>query len=121
MPKKKAARATSVPPAQYELQLKITLKYIRPPIWRRVVVPDNLTLGALHFVIQITMGWTNSHLHAFQIGLLEYGMPGEDEDGEPSAADDNSVLLRHAIARQGLKFTYEYDFGDGWLHEIRVE
>jgi len=118
---KKASRAIRVPPAQHELLLKITLKYIRPPIWRRVIVPDNLTLSDLHSVIQIVMGWTNSHLHAFKIGLLEFGMPDEDGTVEPSVADEDSVLLRHAIARKGLKFAYEYDFGDGWLHEIRVE
>src|SRR5438270_433841 len=121
MPKKKAARGIRVPAAENEFQLKITLQYIKPPIWRQVVVPDNLTMGDLHMVIQIAMGWTNSHLHLFRIGLLEFGMPNEEGMFESSEADEDSVLLRHTIARRGLKFTYEYDFGDSWSHEIRVE
>lgn len=56
-------------------QLKITLRGSRPPIWRRFVVPDTITLPELHEVIQIVMGWTDSHLHEFVVGRVSYGVP----------------------------------------------
>ncbi len=121
MPKRRASAARWIPPAKNMFQFKITLKYIRPPIWRRLLVPDNLSLGELHQIIQVTMGWTNSHLHAFHIGLLEYGRAGDDEEVGSSVADEDSTLLKHLSLIKGKKFTYDYDFGDGWVHEIRVE
>lgn len=121
MPKRKGARGRWVPPAKNTLQLKVTLKYIRPPIWRRLAVPDNITLGELHWVIQLAMSWTNSHLHAFRIGSVEYGMAGLDQEMGASRVDEDSVLLCQVIARKGQRFSYEYDFGDGWLHEVLVE
>jgi len=121
MPKPKRRPSRWVPSAENSLQLKITLKYIRPPIWRRVVVPDNLTLGDLHGVIQLAMGWTNSHLHAFRIGKTVYGMNSPDAGFGPTDIDEESILLRQVIRSKGQRFTYEYDFGDGWQHEILME
>ena len=45
--------------------LRITLNGSKPPIWRRVAVRSDIRLGELHEVIQIAMGWTDSHLHQF--------------------------------------------------------
>ena len=67
------------------------------------------------------MGWTNSHLHLFRIGLLEYGAPGDDEEVGFSAADENSALLSCLGLRKGSKVSYDDDFGDSWAHEILVE
>jgi hypothetical protein len=120
MPKRRGARW--MPPATNDLQLKVTLRYIRPPIWRRVVVPDNWTLGDLHWVIQLAFGWTNSHLHAFRIGDTEYGMAmDENEDLGPPVTDEDSVLLCGVINCKGQRFSYEYDFGDTWMHDVLVE
>ncbi len=99
-------------------QLKITLKDISPPIWRRVQVASNTPLGKLHEVIQRAMGWTNSHLHAFRIGNDMYGPP--DPDGEGQDIDYRKIKLED-IAAEKERFSYEYDFGDGWEHEIVVE
>jgi hypothetical protein len=121
MPKQKGARWRWVPPTKNTLQLKVTLKYVQPPIWRRLLAPDNITLGDLHGVIQLAMGWTNSHLHAFRIGSVEYGMAEMNEGIGLSTADEDTVLLRQLIKRKGQRFSYEYDFGDGWLHEVLVE
>jgi len=121
MPKQKRARRRWMPPAENKLQLKVALQCLRPPIWRRLMAPDNFTLGDLHEVIQIAMGWTNSHLHAFRIGSLQYGMAELDRDSELAMLDEESAPLRKVIRRKGQKFTYEYDFGDSWLHEIVVE
>ena len=103
-------------------QLKITLMYSDPAIWRRVVVPANFKLDRLHQVIQRVMPWTDSHLHQFIVGRTCYGRP------DPEFADKGSETLNEkhytiADIAPGAKkkFIYEYDFGDGWEHEIVVE
>lgn len=100
-------------------QIKITLRYIRPPIWRRVLVEDTSTLGELHRVIQRVMGWGGGHLHEFRMPprgfgppLRRFGHEGEDED---------ATRLRDVLVRQRQVLLYEYDFGDGWLHELLLE
>lgn len=116
-----------VPPAKNLLQLKIALRYIRPTIWRRIVVPDNITLGDLHYMLQTVMGWQNCHLHGFRIGKVNYEVssPGANFGfpmglGEPAPHEDD-VQLGQVFQRKGQRGLYEYDFGDGWLHEILVE
>jgi hypothetical protein len=101
---------------------KITLKDIRPPIWRRVQVRSDATLAQLHWVIQISLGWTNSHLHFFNIQGIEYGvpMPEFDVDGM-EVRDEQTVKLSKIIPGEKFKFSYLYDFGDSWEHEILVE
>jgi hypothetical protein len=123
MPKSKSRGQGLIPPAKETLQLKIALRYIAPAIWRRVVVPDNLTLSDLHDVIQIAMGWHNCHLHAFRIGDTAYmpKMPGNEIEVDSRSKNEDEWLLSHVVRRKGQKFTYEYDFGDSWLHEISVE
>ena len=115
-----ASRKQSKPQPIY--QLKITLKDIRPPIWRRVQIRSDATLAQLHWVIQFSMGWTNSHLHSFNIGGIEYGipMPEFDIDGM-EVCDERTVKLNKVIPQEKFKFSYLYDFGDSWEHEILVE
>ena len=108
--------------AQTVYQLKITLRDIRPPIWRRVQVRSDVTLSHLHWVIQLSMGWTNSHLHSFTIHGQEYGVPMPEmgfEELEPE--DERSVKLSSFIPGVKFKFLYLYDFGDSWEHEVLVE
>jgi putative DNA-invertase from lambdoid prophage Rac len=103
-------------------QLKITLKDIRPPIWRRVQVRSDATLAQLHWVIQISMGWTNSHLHSFNIQGNEYGVPMPEFDfDDMKVRDEQTVKLSKVIPGEKFKFSYLYDFGDSWEHEILVE
>lgn len=99
-------------------QLKLTLKHIRPPIWRRVDVPSDIKLGKLHQVIQIAMGWNDSHMHAFVAGKAIYGTPDPEYGGR--TLNEAGVRLREIVG-EGDKLNYEYDFGDGWLHEVKVE
>ena len=99
-------------------QLKITLKDFRPPIWRRVQVKSNITLGKLHQIIQASMGWTNSHLHGFSIGGVEYGQPLPELDLE--IKNEQKVKLSKVVTGE-KKFLYTYDMGDSWEHEILVE
>ena len=99
-------------------QLKITLKDVRPPIWRRVLVLD-CSLAELHEVIQTAMGWENYHLYDFEVGGQRYTDPrGMDElDME----DASRARLSQVAPKEKAKFRYTYDFGDNWQHEVLVE
>jgi hypothetical protein len=100
------------------LQVRITLKYVDdPPVWRRVLIPADYTLARVHRVIQAAMGWENCHMHVFQIGKVTYGPDPERELGH---ADENKTRLAD-VARVRTRISYEYDFGDGWEHELFVE
>lgn len=112
-----APRKQSTPPSIY--QLKITLKDIRPPIWRRVQVSSETTLGKLHRIIQESMGWTNSHLHAFWIAGVEYGQPMPEYDFD--VRNELRVKLSKVVTGEKFKFQYIYDMGDSWEHEILLE
>jgi putative DNA-invertase from lambdoid prophage Rac len=103
-------------------QLKITLRDMRPPIWRRVQVRSDATLGHLHWVIQFAMGWTNSHLHSFSIQGVEYSMLMPDLGlDDLDMRDEQPVKLSKVITGEQFKFFYTYDFGDSWEHEVLVE
>ena len=125
MPKTRKPRAIWVPPPRNAFQLRVELLHIQPPIWRRVLVADNGSLGDLHHVILVAMGWEGHHLHAFRFGQgakrLEYGMLIEGLGDDSGVQDENLVLLSQLIRRPGQAFGYEYDFGDGWEHKIKVE
>jgi hypothetical protein len=112
-----AAKARGVSDQVY--QLKITLRGSKPPIWRRVAVPGNFSLGKLHRVIQLAMGWEDCHLHQFIIDGEYYGIPSPD-DWEP-VIDERRHALGRIAPYEKSKFVYEYDFGDGWEHIILVE
>jgi len=103
--------------------LSIRLVEIEPVIWRRITVPGQLTLHQLHQVVQVTMGWTYSHLHQFVVpdknGNIYYGEPSPEDDYFHK--DDRLVHLTFIAPNQGSTFLYEYDFGDSWKHEITVE
>jgi hypothetical protein len=105
-------------------QFKITLLDTRPPIWRRIQVKDG-TLEDLHEHIQNAMGWTNSHLHSFKIGGLEYGMSGfmDFEPDDSACGDSSATLLSAVLPTEGklFRFGYLYDFGDNWEHEMLLE
>jgi hypothetical protein len=100
------------------LQLKVTLQGVKPPIWRRLIVPAELTLDEVSAVILAAMGWENSHLHGFVIGRVHYGMA--DVDGMDDVQDERAYRLGDVAAVKS-RFVYEYDFGDGWKHQVVVE
>ena len=106
------------PPEQLTLQLHVELEEVTPVVWRRIWVPTAVKLARLHDMLQAAMGWSDSHLHAFSVGDVRYGMClDEHPEGE---IDDQSVTVRHALRGRG-HFLYEYDFGDGWSHRITIE
>jgi hypothetical protein len=99
-------------------QLKLTLEGVDPPVWRRLVVPSTFSLYELHCVVQVAMGWDNSHLHDFTIKRQRYTLPDPDEFGDP--LDETKACLRD-VARARTKILYQYDYGDSWNHVIVVE
>src|SRR6185503_19876997 len=99
-------------------QLRITLQGLDPPIWRRVVVPSEITLIDLHHVIQLVMGWEDCHLHDFMIKRQRYALPGSDVFDE--AVDESETRMRDVVGPR-TKLIYQYDFGDSWKHDILVE
>jgi hypothetical protein len=101
-------------------QIRITLQDSDPPIWRRIQVHGDTSLDKLHDVIQVAMGWTNSHLHQFIVDGAYFG-PFDPEYPEPPMGDETQSTLRQIAKGQGSVFTYEYDFGDSWHHELLVE
>jgi hypothetical protein len=104
-------------------QFKITLAGMKPPIWRRIQVRD-CTLGDLHKMIQVVMGWENCHRHQFLIDSERYGAPSRDDlDFGLEMKNEKKITLSQIVPKSGKKvrFRYEYDFGDGWLHEIAFE
>jgi site-specific recombinase XerC len=94
-------------------QLKISILDISPMIWRRIRVSSNSTIADLHYIVQIAMGWTDSHLHRFIINGEEYGISFNK--------DPHKVQLADFRLGEKHRFFYEYDFGDDWQHEILVE
>jgi hypothetical protein len=112
------------PPSNCIYQFKITLLETTPPIWRRIHVED-CTLDKLHEHIQTAMGWTNSHLHQFDIEGKIYGDPELLNDGfeDFQCVDSTITNLSRILPKSGkhFKFKYEYDFGDDWEHEILFE
>jgi hypothetical protein len=99
------------------LSLKVALEQTKPPIWRRIVVPESMTLAGLSEAILAAMGWIGGHLHAFDVRGRQYGDPTMTDD----VADESRATLK-ALVESGVKrFRYTYDFGDGWEHMIAVE
>ena len=121
-PRAVARRVAALTALQY--QLRIELQEVEPLVWRRVLVPENVTLAKLHATLQGAMGWHGGHLHEFQIGRCRYGRPDEDDDGwsdDGPLIDERRVRLNTLVEAGARRFTYLYDFGDGWEHTIKVE
>ncbi len=114
----------AIPATERLYQFKITLLGSKPRIWRRIQVVD-CTLDKLHERIQTAMGWTNSHLHHFRFGEQLYGDPMlmQENMEELDYKDSTYTRISKLVPKTGKRFsfTYEYDFGDGWEHEILLE
>ena len=127
-------------------QLKVTLADVKPAVWRRITVPGDIRLDELHMVLQAAMGWHDAHMHQFTFqfkpklptraqlkktrlnlrkidlaeirGVRVYSLP---EFQLHDAEDESQVTLQELVSGPRAKFTYVYDFGDDWIHEIAVE
>jgi Plasmid pRiA4b ORF-3-like protein len=104
-------------PAAYRIH--VWIRRINPMIWRRLVVPSGNTLADLHYAIQIAFAWTDYHLHRFRIRGKEYGIPRRS--GPWYSRDARDLRLIDFHFRVNERFLYEYDFTDGWEHQVRIE
>lgn len=101
-------------------QLNVRLEDVEPPVSRKLLVPSNITLADLHAAVNEVMGWTNSHLHQFILRDRRFGDATMDDTEELELEDERKVRLDSLIG-EGQSIEYEYDFGDGWLHDVKVE
>lgn len=103
------------------LTLKVALRDVEPPVWRRFGVPGDFTLASLHTVIQGAMGWHTLHLHAFEIDGKRYDERQEEDFDWGTPRFDEEEYRVEEVLGEGAAFTYTYDFADDWHHDILVE
>ncbi len=108
------------------LQLKVALRDIRPPIWRRIQVPATYTFWDLHVAVQDAMGWQDYHLHQFTLGAkrqtsIVIGIPDDEFPSGRQTLPGWKVPVTRHLSVPGDKARYEYDFGDGWEHDVTLE
>ncbi|MFC3853616.1 plasmid pRiA4b ORF-3 family protein [Salinispirillum marinum] len=102
--------------------LKVTLKHTEPLVWRLIAVDSQTTLERLHHILQISLGWTNSHLHLFESSQeRRFGCLAHDEDNMLALEDERAFTVGQLLYVEKQTLKYEYDFGDGWVHEVRLE
>ena len=104
--------------AQAIYQIRVDLQGARPPIWRRLLIPDNTPLPWVHEILQIAMGWWGEHLHAFTGPDGEYAL---HDNALPHTHDEEYATLADLFTGVGSRARYEYDFGDGWMHVMCLE
>ena len=104
-------------------QLHISLIGSKPKIWRRVLIQSDMLLSDFHKVIQTSMGWTNSHLHLFNKSEVCYSekTPGDYTWEEMGHVDYQGIKVSDLLTHEEEKILYEYDYGDGWKHDIILE
>lgn len=112
-------------------QLKVTLKNVKPPVWRRLLLSASATFWELHLAIQDSFGWADYHLHEFYLGSpydrkaqnIKIPYPDDDDfwDNGKEALDESITLLADHLSEKQPKATYIYDFGDNWEHQIVLE
>ena len=100
-------------------QFKIELDGIKPKIYRTILVEDDRTFFEFHHILQITMGWENYHLFQFIAG--DYIISDPDLIEDDGVLNSKDIKLKQLFHEVGDKVKYEYDFGDGWIHKIKVE
>ena len=105
-------------------QLHVILNGSQPGIWRRLQVPGTATLGWFHAVLQVAIGWTNSHLHQFICGEHTYAdrqMQLDQFEGDPPVLDEDKFTLAGILKEPHQALVYDYDFGDSWEHIVTLE
>lgn len=108
------------PPVAHAFQLKVSLDEFEPSVWRRVLVPESISLAKLHRVVQALMLWWDYHLHLFVIRGVEFGQPEMDDFGDFEWRNERGVRLSDH-AGVGDSISYCYDFGDDWSLTLEVE
>ncbi|MCG2812518.1 MAG: plasmid pRiA4b ORF-3 family protein [Candidatus Aminicenantes bacterium] len=106
------------------MQFRITLLNIKPPIWRKIIVPESYSFWDLHVAIQDAFGWTDSHLHRFELSTrssFQIGIPDPEGMDFTETKPGWEINLKDYVKKTGQKTRYVYDFGDNWEHEIEFE
>jgi len=107
-------------------QIKISLVGIDPLIWRRIVVPSNITFFKLHKIIQAAFDWQDYHIFNFDFEDTVVCLPDPEYAlGEFYGAGIEELNAKKIkidqLFTEGKRFIYEYDLGDSWKHEIVIE
>jgi hypothetical protein len=104
-------------------QLRISLRHIRPTIWRRIAVPSNVTLRQLHWAAALSMGWLCYHLYEFNIDGRTYisDCPNPLQDMFNDEVFARDYTLQETVTKKGKIFNYIYDYGDWWEHRLVAE
>ena len=100
-------------------QIKVSLRGLRPTIWRRILVPSTMTLAQLHDTIQIAMGWSDAHLHQFVVNDDYFGIP--DSEFPDDTKNENFYKLYQILRKEKDYLLYEYDICDSWEHKVVLE
>jgi hypothetical protein len=105
-------------------QFKVTLKGVKPPIWRRIQVPGSYSFWDLHVAIQDAMGWLDYHLHEFRLNdrdgrVLSLGIPEGEFDNEIQPGWQFQIAEYLNLVHPTC--VYVYDFGDDWRHQVALE
>jgi hypothetical protein len=99
--------------------LKVTLRGVKPPVWRRIVVDSQIRVSALADVLEAAMGWVGGHLHLFDVDGVTYGEP--DPEWDDDVIDERKARLADVLPKVTSRMRWDYDFGDGWEHDVVVE
>ncbi len=122
LPTNKSKAAAASFSASDVLELRISLKGCEPKVERTLLVRANITFGELHYFFQTVMGWENAHLHEFKLGKKRVGMEPEDDFfAEEELIMEDDVRLFELLPECKGRFTYWYDFGDDWMHDIKAK
>ena len=98
--------------------LRVSLRDAEPEVWRRLVVRSETPLPKLNHALERAMGWEGYHLHMFDVGGILFGEPDEDAD---YVINERAATVKHVLPRVGASLRWDYDFGDGWEHDVVVE
>jgi hypothetical protein len=118
-PRAVARRVKQLTTLQY--QLRIELNEVQPTVWRRLLVPETVTLVRLSLILQQAMGWHGGHLHEYIVGRVHYGIPDDDWPSPEPFTDERRVRLNTLVESGARRFIFLYDFGDGWEHTVKIE
>jgi len=102
-------------------RVKVTLRDVKPPVWRRLVLPGLWHLGKVHAAVQASMGWSGGHLHEFTSGGQRWGQPDPGWDFADAVLREERTRLHEVVHAAGDQLAYTYDFGDDWRHVLVVE
>lgn len=102
-------------------RLKVTLRQVKPPVWRRIEVASNIKLSELSGVLEAAMGWLGGHLHAFEADGVLFEIPDGESFGFRRTRDERKARLGEVLPAVKSKMRWDYDFGDGWEHDVVVE